>query len=337
MPQATIPLRLYVVVVLYDVVSAYIVDSDPVLRVSGVTMAYGENQVLRGIDLEVAAGQILGLVGANGAGKTTLISIVTGLLPCDRGSVAVAGIDALAHPKRAARYLGLAPQELGIYPTLTARENLYDFARLAGLDSRAARTRTLEVAELLGLTDQLGLRGDQLSGGQKRRLHTAMAILHRPQLLLLDEPTVGADVTSRAGILEIVRAMATEGTAVLYTTHYLTELEQLDAEIAVLDGGVIAVHGSCREVVQRWGRASVVLRFTGPAPELEGWTADGSRLTPTHPVTDPGAAAAAALVALGAQVTHLVGLDVTRCSLESAYLAITGHVFSEEAGSDLAA
>jgi len=194
------------------------------LRVDGVTKAYGEHPVLRGVDLDVAAGQILGLVGANGAGKTTLISIITGLRRCDGGSVAVGGVDALAHPKRAAGSLGLAPQELGIYPTLTARENLYDFARLAGMSSRAARTRTAEVAELLGLTEQLGLRGDQLSGGQKRRLHTAMAILHRPRLLLLDEPTVGADVTSRAGILEIVRATAAAGTAVLYTTHYLTEL-----------------------------------------------------------------------------------------------------------------
>jgi ABC-2 type transport system ATP-binding protein len=307
------------------------------LRVDGVTKAYGEHPVLRGVDLDVAAGQILGLVGANCAGKTTLISIITGLRRCDGGSVAVGGVDALAHPKRAAGSLGLAPQELGIYPTLTARENLYDFARLAGMSSRAARTRTAEVAELLGLTEQLGLRGDQLSGGQKRRLHTAMAILHRPRLLLLDEPTVGADVTSRAGILEIVRATAAAGTAVLYTTHYLTELEQLDAEIAVLDGGVVAVRGSCREVILRWGTASVALRFSGPAPELVGWTADGSRLAPGQPVADPGAAAAAALVALGPQVTHLVGVDVTRPSLESAYLAITGRAFSEEAESDLAA
>ncbi len=307
------------------------------LRVAGVTKAYGEHPVLRGVDLDVAAGQILGLVGANGAGKTTLISIITGLRRCDGGSVAVGGVDALDHPKRVAGSLGLAPQELGIYPTLTARENLYDFARLAGMSRWAARTRTADVADLLDLTEQLGLRGDQLSGGQKRRLHTAMAILHRPRLLLLDEPTVGADVTSRAGILEIVRAMAAADTAVLYTTHYLTELEQLDAEIAVLDGGVVAVRGSCREVILRWGTASVALRFSGPAPELAGWTADGSRLAPSQPVADPGAAAAAALVALGPQVTRLVGVDVTRPSLESAYLAITGRAFSEEAESDLAA
>ncbi len=293
--------------------------------------------MLAGIDLEISAGQILGLVGANGAGKTTLISIVSGLRRCDGGRVEVAGVDALAHPRLAAGCLGLAPQELGIYPTLTAWDNLYDFARLAGLRSRAARDRTLEVVELLGLTGQLRLRGDQLSGGQKRRLHTAMAILNRPRLLLLDEPTVGADVASRAGILEIVRAMAAEGTAVLYTTHYLTELEQLDAEIAVLDAGVIAVRDCCRGVIRRWGRASVALRFAGAAPELERWTADGSRLAPAEPVADPAAAAAEALVALGSQTATLVGVDVIRPSLESAYLAITGHTYSAEDGGDLAA
>jgi ABC-2 type transport system ATP-binding protein len=317
--------------------SSYDVDTDPILRVTGVTRAYGDNRVLRGIDLDVAAGRILGLVGANGAGKTTLVSIVAGLRPCDAGSVRVAGIDALSQPTRAARQLGLAPQELGIYPTLTVRENLDGFARLAGLDGRTVRSRTRELAELLGLDDQMGRRGDQLSGGQKRRLHTAMAILHRPPLLLLDEPTVGADVASRAGILEIVRSMAAQGTAVLYTTHYLTELEQLDAEIAVLDGGVIAVRGSCRDLVERWGSASVALRFDGPAPELEGWIRDGSRLTPAEPASDPGAAAAAALVALGPRVTGLVGVDVTRPSLESAYLAITGRAFAEEGERDLAA
>ena len=302
-----------------------------------MTKLYGEHPVLRGVDLELAGGAILGLVGANGAGKTTLISIITGLRPCDRGSVTIGGIDALAHPRRVAGSIGLAPQELGIYPTLTVRENLYDFARLAGIAGRPARARTGDVAELLGLTEQLGLRADQLSGGQKRRLHTALAILHRPRLLLLDEPTVGADVASRAGILEIVRAMAATGTAVLYTTHYLTELEQMDAEIAVLDAGVIAVRGACREVVEHWARASVTLRFAGPAPELEGWTSAGSRLTPTQAVADPGAAAAAALVALGPRAGNLVGVDVSRPSLEAAYLAITGRRFSEEVDVDLAA
>jgi len=307
------------------------------LRITGVTKAYGEHPVLRGVDLDVAAGQILGLVGANGAGKTTLISIVAGLCRPDTGTIAVAGIDALAHPRQVARHLGLAPQELGIYPTLTVRENLYGFARLAGIAGRAAHARTLEVAELLGLTEQLGRRADQLSGGQKRRLHTGMAVLHRPSLLFLDEPTVGADIQSRAGILQIVTTMAAEGTAVVYTTHYLPELEQLDAEIAVLNDGVIAVRGPCREVVDGWGRASVRLRFAERAPQLDGWTANGAQLTPDQPVVDPGAMAAQTLIALGADATHLVGVDVIRPSLESAYLAITGRLFSAEPDNDLAA
>jgi len=307
------------------------------LEVSGLRKAYGDLRILRGVDLEVPAGSVLGLVGANGAGKSTLISIVAGLRRADAGSIRVGGIDAQAHPKAAARHIGLAPQDLGIYPTLTVAQNLWCFARLAGLRTRPARARAVEVAELLGLSPELGRRAEELSGGQKRRLHTAVAVLHRPALLFLDEPTVGADVQSRTGILQIVKALAAEGTAVVYTTHYLSELEQLEAEIAVLDEGVIAVRGASHEIVQRWGQAAVRLRFAGPVPELDGWVVDGAQLRPTHPVSDPGATAAQALIALGSRASHLIGVDVTRPSLESAYLAITGHALSEGTDDDLAA
>ncbi|HEY0117324.1 MAG TPA: ABC transporter ATP-binding protein [Cellulomonas sp.] len=227
------------------------------LHVEGLVKAYGDHLVLDGVDLDVARGQVLGLVGANGAGKTTLISIVAGLRRPDAGTVHVAGVDAVAHRAAAARHVGLAPQELGIYPTLTARANLRTFAELAGLRPRAAKVRAEEVAELLGLAHCLDQRADTLSGGQKRRLHTGMAVLHRPDLLFLDEPTVGADVQSRAGILDLVRDMAAAGTAVVYTTHYLTELEQLEADIAVLDAGRIVAAAPVRELVERWGTESV--------------------------------------------------------------------------------
>lgn len=177
----------------------------------------------------------------------------------------MADVDVVAHPKAAAEHIGLAPQDLGIYPTLTTHENLYSFALLAGMGRRAACARVVEVAELLGLTDQLSKRAERLSGGQKRRLHTGMAVLGRPRLLFLDEPTVGADVQSRTGIMQIVKAMAAGGAAVVYTTHYLTELEQLDADIGVLDGGVIVARESCRRLIQLWGKADVKLRFSGPA------------------------------------------------------------------------
>jgi ABC-2 type transport system ATP-binding protein len=311
------------------------------LQVTGVRKAFGDHQVLGGIDLEVAPGQVLGLVGANGAGKTTLISIVAGLITADAGQVRVAGVDVGPltgrRRARAGALLGLAPQQLGVYPTLTVGENLGCFARLLGVPARQVQAGCREVAELVGLATHWGRRAAELSGGQQRRLHTGTAVLHRPQLLFLDEPTVGADVQSRAGILQLVRDLAGHGSAVVYTTHYLTELEQLDTRIAVLDGGAIVERASPAEVVARWGQASVRLRFDGPAPQLDGWRSVDGTLTPLQPPTDPGQAAAAALVALGARVSTLTGVEVARPSLESAYLAITGHALVEEESTDAVA
>jgi ABC-2 type transport system ATP-binding protein len=294
------------------------------LHVRGLVKAYGRHLVLDGVDLDVAPGEVLGLVGANGAGKTTLISVVAGLRRADAGSVTIAGLDAFTRRAQANRHLGLAPQELGIYPTLTARANLRTFAELAGLSARDAKRRAEEVAELLGLTDQLDQKAETLSGGQKRRLHTGMAVVHRPDLLFLDEPTVGSDVESRAGILALVRAMADAGTAVVYTTHYLTELEQLGADVAVLDGGRVLLTAPVGEVVERYGTTTVRLTFGGSAPALDGWTAEGAELVRSGRDLDAGTAAASALAALGPEVSRLVGLEVSPSSLESAYLSLTG-------------
>jgi ABC-2 type transport system ATP-binding protein len=230
------------------------------LEITGVTKAYGRNEVLRGVDLHVPAGRITGLLGANGAGKSTLISIAAGLVRPDAGRVMLAGIDVRKDRRRAARQLGLAPQDLGVYPTLTVLENLVFAARIAGVRTGRTRARSREVAEQFGLVPQLDQRADQLSGGQKRRLHTAMALLHRPAVLFLDEPTVGADVPSRAGILAAVRAVAAEGTAVVYTTHYLTELESLDAHIAVLHGGHIVVDAPLETALSRYATTVTITR-----------------------------------------------------------------------------
>jgi ABC-2 type transport system ATP-binding protein len=317
-------LTFYTVELLYDVEQFYVVEENGMLEIRELAKAYGDRGVLLGVDLDVGAGEIVGLLGANGAGKTTLISIVAGLRRADRGSVRVAGREAMRHRAQSARLIGLAPQELGIYPTLTVRQNLMFFARLAGLGPSAARRRIDSTAEALGLADRLNHRAEVLSGGQKRRLHTAMAVLHQPKLVFLDEPTVGADVASRAGILDVVRQLAADGTAVLYTTHYLTELEQLGAAIAVLHAGRIAVRAPLPEVIARFAAARVALRFAGDVPHLPGWRVDGPRLVPEAAVTDPVAAAARALAALGAHAGDLAGVEIARPSLESAYLAITG-------------
>src|SRR6516162_3474926 len=195
------------------------------LRVRGLRKGYGSRLALAGVDLDVAAGAIVGLVGPNGAGKTTLVSIVAGLRHPDAGTVEVAGYDAVAAPARVRPLIGLAPQDTGLYATLTVRDNLAYFAGLAGLRGRERRRSVDAVADALALCDLLDRRAGQLSGGERRRVHSAIALVHRPPLVLLDEPTTGADVETRAGILTMVRGLADAGSAVVYSTHYLHEIE----------------------------------------------------------------------------------------------------------------
>ncbi len=295
------------------------------LEIRGLRKAYREREVLRGVDLDVARGEVLGLVGPNGAGKTTLVSIVAGLREADAGSVRVDGIDALAHPDRVHPLLGIAPQDLGIYPILTVAQNLEFFGRLSDLRGAELRRTVAATAEALGLTGVLGQRAATLSGGQTRRLHTAMALVGRPALLFLDEPTVGADVQTRAAILEIVRDLAHDGRAVVYTSHYLSEIETLGASVAVLEAGRIVAGGSVAELVSRYGEPALRLRFDGPAPAvaLPGFEIDGAEATLR--TADPTAVAAAVLAGLNGEGSRVRSIDVVRPSLEAAYLALTGH------------
>ncbi len=297
------------------------------LLVQGLEKAYDGHPVLRGVDLEIRAGEVVALLGPNGAGKTTLVSIVAGLRSADGGRVTVDGIDALAAPDRARGVLGLAPQALGIYPTLRVRENLEVFGRIAGLGGRVLRQRVEEVAEALALTGLLGSRAGVLSGGQQRRLHTAMAMVHRPRLLFLDEPTVGADIESRRQILDLVRELAADGCAVCYATHYLPEVEDLDATVAVLEEGRVLVTDSVANLVDRHGRSGVRLTFRGPAPDLDGFDVHGQdafRATP-----QPGPAAARVLASGADWVERLDAVEIVRSDLESAYLRLTGRTTDE--------
>jgi ABC-2 type transport system ATP-binding protein len=298
------------------------------LEIGGLRKSYGEHGVLRGVDLRAEPGEILGLLGPNGAGKTTLVSIVAGLRRADAGTVTVDGVDALARPERAREVLGLAPQDLGIYPGLSVVRNLAFFAELAGLSGAALRERVAGVAAALDLEPLLGTRASTLSGGQKRRLHTAMALVHRPKVLFLDEPTVGADVRSRGRILEVVRSLAAEGCTVVYTSHYLNEIEELGATVAVLETGTIVARGALEDLVAEHGSPALRLTFDGPAPALEGFEVEGSVAT-LH-TADPARAAAGVLDRLNGDGTRLRGVDIVRPSLEAAYLALTGRRSNDE-------
>jgi ABC-2 type transport system ATP-binding protein len=212
-----------------------------VLYATGLVKTYGGKRALDGFTLSVAAGEIVGLVGPNGAGKTTFIEVVTGLTRPDAGQLTIDGIDALAHPRQARQRVGVSPQETALYPAATVREHLRLFGGLAGLRRAALRTAIDEVAEAMALSAELDKPTGLLSGGQRRRTQAATALIARPALLLLDEPTVGADPVTRAALLDVVRRYAHEGSGVVYTTHYLPELTELGATIAFArDGRVIA-------------------------------------------------------------------------------------------------
>jgi ABC-2 type transport system ATP-binding protein len=223
------------------------------LRVEGLSKAFGTLRAVDNVSFAVRAGELYGLLGPNGAGKTTTLSIIAGLLRPDAGEVVVDGVHLQDAPQRARRFLGVVPQELALYEELTARENLEFWGRLAGLSAREARRRAAELLEALALTDRAHDPVKTYSGGMKRRVNLGCALLHRPRLLLLDEPTVGIDPQARVNLLDFIRGLQRDGTAILYTTHYLEEAETLCQRIGILDHGRLLAEGTLEELQQRLG------------------------------------------------------------------------------------
>ena len=219
-----------------------------VLDAVGLVKAYRGKRALDGFALTVAAGEITALIGPNGAGKTTFIEAITGLVRPDEGRVMISGIDAAAHPRRARAVTGVSPQETALYPAATVREHLRLFGGLAGLRSRELRRAIADIAEAMVLTDVLDQPAGLLSGGQRRRTQAATALITRPLLLLLDEPTAGADPVTRSALLAVVRQRAAEGAAVVYTTHYLPEVAELGATIAFARDGRVVARGRQDEI-----------------------------------------------------------------------------------------
>ena len=303
------------------------------LVVDGLVRRYGDLRAVDGVSFHIDAGETYGLLGPNGAGKTTTISMVAGLIPADAGTVTVAGETMSPVQVEVKRHIGLVPQDLAIYPELTATENLAYFGRLQGLRGGELAQRTGEVLELVGLADRAKEATKNFSGGMKRRLNIGVGLLHRPTLLILDEPTVGVDPQSRNAILESVETLSVEGMAVLYTTHYMEEAERLCDRIAIMDSGRIQAEGTRGDLITLTGDLDHI-RLAGAGntaataealralPAVEQVAGDRRSLVLT--VRDAPANVAAIVTTATETGMTLSDVEITRPDLESVFLHLTG-------------
>jgi ABC-2 type transport system ATP-binding protein len=313
------------------------VTSDPdrpeALRCAGLRKRFGERTAVDGVGFGIAEAETYGLLGPNGAGKTTTISMLCGLVAPDGGTITVGGSPMTTGRCRAKAHVGLVPQDIALYPDLTARENLAFFGRLQGLDRSRLGPRIDEVLDLVGLADRAGDRVESFSGGMKRRCNIAAALLHRPRLLVLDEPTVGVDPQSRAAILDGIAHLQEEGMAVLYTTHYMEEAERLCDRIGIIDEGRLVAEGSQPELVAAVGQHPIVRLAADGEP---GAFADAVRRDDRVvrvsvgdgridvAVTDAARSLAPLIESAEAEGLRVSGVEVVEPDLESVFLHLTG-------------
>ncbi len=225
-----------------------------ILEAEGLEKKYGNFLALKGIGFSVEEGEIFGLLGPNGAGKTTAISILTGVTPPTSGTARICGLDVFKNPLEVKRKIGLVPQDLALYPTLSARANLYFFGSIYGLQGAELKDRVEDVLDMVALTDRANEPIEKYSGGMKRRVNIAAGLVHQPDLLFLDEPTVGVDPQSRNHIFESVLKLNREhGMTIIYTSHYMEEVELLCKRVAIVDQGVIIALDTVENLVAMLG------------------------------------------------------------------------------------
>ncbi|MFZ0889113.1 MAG: ABC transporter ATP-binding protein [Candidatus Binataceae bacterium] len=310
----------------------------PILEAIGLSKSYGTCLVLDNVSLAVRPGEIAGLLGPNGAGKTTTLSILATLLRADGGRILINGKSPKRDKRGLGRVLGLVPQSLALYPTLSAAQNVWHFARMQGLSRHHARESCRRVLEEAGLS----LRADDpmhaLSGGMKRLLNLACGIVHRPPVLLLDEPTAGVDLQSREQILTRIRRYADAGSAVIYSTHYMEEAERICDRVLLIDRGKLIAEGDLEKVISLGGgRPRIELTYRGQLPE--------ERFSSLAGVREIGAAGSEGKATLQmnslaqvADVLHgLRSLDVNVIdfslhspNLSDAFIALTGHTLRDQ-------
>ncbi|MGV3526166.1 MAG: ABC transporter ATP-binding protein [Candidatus Sericytochromatia bacterium] len=275
-----------------------------------------------GIDLTIEQGQIYGLLGPNGAGKSTLIGMISGSVRPDSstGDISIFGHSVLRDKEAAKRVLGIVPQEVVVEPAFTVEEVLYYFSGMYGVPVRERKSRIENALESLGLSDKMGERARFLSGGMKRRLMIAKAILHQPKLLILDEPTAGVDVSLRQRIWELVREMHRQGTTIIFTTHYLEEAEQLCDAMTVINKGKIVKAGRVRDIQQEFSKNLITFElFEREVEHLSGVRQVGTEYEFVY--ADLARDTTRLIQHYG---TNLKALHTESASLEKIFLELTG-------------
>ena len=242
-----------------------------ILEVQQLVKKYGDKVAVNGISFDIQAGEIFSLLGPNGAGKTTTISVLSTLYVPTAGDAVIGGHSVVKEPMAVRNLIGVVPQDLALYEDLTARENLSFWGQMYNLSGKALNARIDQVLEQIGLKDRANQRVKTFSGGMKRRLNIACGLVHKPRLLILDEPTVGIDPQSRNHIMEAILRLNREGMTILYTTHYMEEAEQLCSRIAIMDAGQIVAQGNLgelRSLIEENWFISVKVKGTPPMEEL---------------------------------------------------------------------
>ena len=314
----------------------------PVLELDHLRKAFGDHVAVADVGFDVAAGEVFGLLGPNGAGKSTTVSMACGLLEPDAGTVAVDGTRLTPGDRGLRRKLGVVPQDLAIYPELNARQNLRFFGKLYGLRGTLLDGRVADALERTGLTNRADDRAETYSGGMKRRLNFGCGLLHRPDLLILDEPTVGVDPQSRAHLLDSVRRLASEGMAVIYVSHYMEEVEEVCGRVAVIDAGRVVALDTLDALL---GRMNSTLRlriaaadFAVPEPfrgvvDVEPRSGTESTLVIDRGKLDATTTLAGTLAALLAHLkdtgVRLESVQTEEPNLERLFIELTGNTLRD--------
>jgi ABC-2 type transport system ATP-binding protein len=325
--------------------------AQPILEARGLVKRYGALTAVNDIHFTIEEGEVFGLLGPNGAGKSTIIALLTGLFPPDSGAIRIMGFDAVEDPDKVKHLIGLVPQDLALYPSLSGRENLVFFGEIYGLSGKRLAERVDSVLMIVGMAERANDLVQTYSGGMKRRINLAVGLVNNPRVLFLDEPTVGVDPQSRNHIFESVERLNREqGMAVLYTTHYMEEAERLCSRIAIIDHGRIVALDTPRNLIAMLGggiiqvglaRADEALcqkvsalsqvrsaGFLEPRPEESGRT-DDSRVTLKVEARRANEALIQIIQLFNQENVEILSVETLEPNLESVFLHLTGKSLRE--------